>query len=682
MAQIFNSRDKTYKTKYGAAASGEEIIFRLLLPNQTGAVTHSARLFVENDRTKDREVCSLSPAAKGKNAAEWNPEKGSPKEGNSEEEKSGSLFWECTYRAKEPGLYWYFFTYETDMGPKMLCRGAYGNAREEEQTNGNGEDCNCSSPWQLTVYDAAAFQSSRWAGGVIYQIFPDRFFPSGTPKQNVPADRELLPWGSLPKWQPNGNGEVVNQDYQGGDLNGIREKIPYLKGLGVTVLYLNPIFEAHSNHRYNTADYEKIDPLLGTEKDFSALCEEAHKAGIKIILDGVFSHTGDDSVYFNKKNRYPSSGAYNSKSSPYFSWYRFTVWPDAYESWWDFPTLPNVTEEEPSYTEFITGENGILAKWLRLGADGWRLDVADELPDSFIRNIRLRVKKTKPEALLLGEVWEDASNKVAYEQRRSYLFGQELDSVMNYPFAEAILAFLRFGQAETFLEKILTITENYPKPVTDVLMNLLGTHDTARILTRLVGESVEGKDRAWQASQVLPVDRLDLGIRLEKMAAALQFTLPGIPSLYYGDEVGMQGYKDPFNRGAFPWDNPNKDLRDWYTRLGALRKVCPVLKEGQFVPISGASGCVAYARINETHPDLTDQGDALVVIANNNPEAISYRLPKEAENTIPLQNGTEKTGRMVRIPPYACAFLGRGPWVEESLSTIFNKISDRENSAS
>ena len=198
-----------------------------------------------------------------------------------------------------------------------------------------------------------------------------------------------------------------------------------------------------SNHRYNTADYRKIDPLLGTEEDFINLCREAKKRGIRIILDGVFSHTGSDSIYFNKNSRYNSAGAFNTPESPYKNWFQFLKYPDVYKSWWGFTSLPELDKNNPDYINFICGEDGILRHWLRLGASGYRLDVADELPDSFIARVREAVKAEGEENLLIGEVWEDASNKLAYGVRRKYFLGDELDSVMNYPFKEAILDLLR-----------------------------------------------------------------------------------------------------------------------------------------------------------------------------------------------------------------------------------------------
>ena len=483
----------------------------------------------------------------------------------------------------------------------------------------------------------------------MYQIFPDRFCNSGT-KKIVPLDRNLKRWGELPMYTMHPLFGVWNNDYQCGDLKGIEEKLPYLKSLNVDMIYLNPIFEAHSNHRYNTADYESIDPLLGKEEDFISLCMEAHKLGIKIILDGVFSHTGDDSIYFNRYKRYDGDGAYNSKSSPYYKWYKFNNWPDSYSSWWGIDTLPETDETNPSYMEFITGKNGVIAKWMRLGADGFRLDVADELPDEFIVKIRERIKAENPEAFLLGEVWEDASTKTAYGVRREYLLGKELDSVMNYPFREAIIDYLVNDNAEDFMERILTITENYPKEIVDALMNPLGTHDTVRIISRLSGEDAEGpeKSKEWQAGFFLSTEQKERCKRLLKIAAAIQYTLPGFPSVYYGDEVGMEGLKDPFNRQAFPWGNLDMDLLGFFEKLGKIRANNHMLRDAEFVPISGADGCIAYAREKDGNPK-----HSIILIANRASEAIDYRLSDYITNPIKLIGDGEisEDKRTVHLPP-------------------------------
>lgn len=628
---IYNSRDQKHKSIYGALESGQDMTIRLLLPFDSGAVCYSARMLVIEDSTKEETAYELTGL---------------------DEYKDGSRWWEVTLHIDTPGLYWYCFEYNTPWSIERVYKGAFSNGYIHIDP----------SFWQLTVYEKGYHTPDAYKGATMYQIFPDRFFNSGIPKYHVPSDRDYMDWFAEPRWRPDEHGKVWNNDYFRGDLKGIERKLPYIRNLGVTVLYLNPIFESHTNHRYSTADYSRIDPLLGTEEDFRELCIRAHQLGIKIILDGVFSHTGDDSIYFNKTGRYDSLGAYNSKESPYYSWYDFSEWPDRYASWWGFDILPNVNELDPAYMEYITGEGGIIEKWLKLGADGWRLDVADELPDEFIAAVHARAKATKKDAIVLGEVWEDASNKIAYEKRRSYLFGNELDSVMNYPFANAIIDFVADNDAATFLDKILTVTENYPKEVVDILMNMLGTHDTIRIITRLAGEDSTGKDREWQSSHALSPAQYELGVKLEKIAATLQFTLPGMPSIYYGDEAGMQGYKDPFNRKGFPWNHIDTNLTSWYTWLGLLRKTCPLLKDGQFVPVSGASGCVCYARMDTTHPALDETADALVVIANRNPHEIDYWLPDELAGCTPLMNVVFAEGRKVTVGPCSAALLGRGDW--------------------
>ena len=440
----------------------------------------------------------------------------------------------------------------------------------------------------------------------------------------------------------------MNNDYFGGDLAGITEKLPYLQSLGVTCIYLNPIFEAHANHRYNTADYLKIDPLLGDEADFKTLCETAEKFGIRVILDGVFSHTGDDSLYFNRAGRYKTLGAYNSEKSPYYPWYTFFDYPDSYKSWWGFETLPEVNEESPEYLEFITGENGVVKKWLRLGAAGWRLDVADELPDAFLDALCASAKAEKADALVLGEVWEDATNKWAYGERRRYLLGGQLDSVMNYPFANAILNFARNGIAEGFAHAVTDIVENYPKPALDCMMNHIGTHDTERAITKIMGESAEGRDREWQSQRVLSDSEYQKGVTLLKLTAVLQFTLPGVPCIYYGDEAGLQGYKDPFNRGCYPWGHENQDLIAFYQTLGALRGSLDCLKTGELHFVSAVLGCVAYEREGDS--------DGILVIANRNEQEITYNLPDNWQYKREVLHGKPVTS-CVHVPAMGCVIL-------------------------
>ena len=325
----------------------------------------------------------------------------------------------------------------------------------------------------------------------------------------------------------------------------------------------------------------KADPLLGTNDEFAELCAEAKKLGISVILDGVFSHTGADSVYFNKFGRYPELGAYQSKDSKYYEWYSFIDYPEVYEAWWGIDTLPNVWENNESYTEFICGEDGVLNYWLSKGAAGYRLDVADELPDEFLNNLRKCVKNYDKEKIVIGEVWEDASNKESYGVKRRYLLGDQLDSVMNYPFREAIINFVKGGSCHDFINSVMTILENYPQPTVDVLMNFVSTHDIERAINRLGGENCDDKSKDWMAERYLTPEQYAHGKNLLKAAMALQFFLPGVPSIYYGDEAGLQGYKDPFNRRCYPWGHEDKELIAYVSELSRVRKSIPNMKNGR-----------------------------------------------------------------------------------------------------
>ena len=387
-------------------------------------------------------------------------------------------------------------------------------------------------------------------------------------------------WQDTPEFRPDERGEIRNRDFFGGDLAGIISKLDYLKSLGVTTLYLNPIFEAASNHRYNTADYMAIDPMLGTAEDFRALCREAHARGMRVLLDGVFNHTGSASRYFNADGFYPELGAAQSKDSPYYNWYHFTHWPDSYDAWWGIKTLPAVEENQASYRDFIIrSEDSVVRHWLRCGADGWRLDVADELPDDFIAELRQAMDAEKPDCLLLGEVWEDGSNKIAYDRRRKYLLGRETHGLMNYPFRTAALDWLCGGNAAAFWESMEQLRENYPSPAFYSAMNFLSTHDTPRILTLLGGEPTSADKAERAAARLSPAGR-ELARRRLMLGALLLYAFPGSPTVYYGDEVGMEGYEDPLNRRTFPWGAEDEELLRWYRKLGQLRGGRPSLQRG------------------------------------------------------------------------------------------------------
>ncbi len=449
--------------------------------------------------------------------------------------------------------------------------------------------CGEARPWSLTVYDPD-FVTPAWAeGAVMYQIFPDRYAPGGGSfAAGVRRHRSMgrsvevhKRWDEPVKWEPGPGPYYYPNDFFGGTLRGVIDRLPALRDLGVDCIYLNPIFESDSNHRYNTADYLSVDPMLGTEATFKTLCARAKELGIRVILDGVFSHTGDDSVYFNKFGRYPGPGAYQSEDSPYFPWYDFRAFPDDYRSWWGFASLPEVRETERSWQRFvINGDDSVIKHWLRCGAGGWRLDVADELPDEVIDLMRGSVKETDPDALLLGEVWEDATTKISYGARRRYALGAGLDSVMNYPFRVAMLDFaLGRIDAGAFRDFLVGQRLNYPLPMYRCLMNLLGSHDTAR-LRSVLGSGSDGSalSREEQASFALTPEQDARGRTLQMLCAAVQFALPGMPSVYYGDEEGMQGLQDPFCRGSYR--QQDTALRTYYAGLARARKECSALRRG------------------------------------------------------------------------------------------------------
>ena len=615
----YNSRLEYHKSIFGAVKTDQTVTFRIILPRDF--CCHAAKLVIKKAEADEYGYINM----------QWDCMEG-----------VGEEWWKVDFTAEKAALYKYHFEYDTSWGTSRIYHAGNGLAA----IKGDGED------WQLTVYDKD-FHTPEWLrGGIIYQIFPDRFASSGTKKQNVPSDRVLrTDRDGDPYWIPTAEGKVLNNDYFGGDLNGIEQKLGYLKSLGVTCIYLNPIFEAQSNHRYDTANYEKIDPMLGTEKDFKSLCESAKKLGIRIMLDGVFSHTGDDSRYFNRYSRYDSLGAYQSKESPYYGWYKFNKWPDDYESWWGIEILPEVNEDNSDFIEYITGKNGIARKWLKLGASGWRLDVADELPDEFLDEFRKAVKEEKADGLVLGEVWEDASNKSSYGKLRRYLLGKQLDSVMNYPFAGAVIDFIRDANAELFASRVMSIVENYPKEVLDVLMNHLSTHDTMRAITALAGENCAYRDRKWQSTHSLDERGYHYGMKLLMAASAMQFALPGVPTIYYGDEAGMQGYKDPFNRRCYPWGKENGELVEWYKKLGKIRNENRVFKDGRFEILSAVAGCVAFSRKNDD--------EAILVISNSNPHPITYYVKSEWCDAHDLLGNGKVAANMVDIEEKSTVILKR-----------------------
>lgn len=576
LQQIWISHDSQaefFRSPFGAVSCRQKIVLRLQV--ESAAVPETAALRLWQDGAGET-VLEMEPVRSAGERRTYQLQITAPKQG-------------C--------VLWYYFIV-TVAGKKQY----YGN--NAELLGGVGQIYNEPPPsYQITVC-REGFKTPNWfKETVMYQIFPDRFF-NGEPDNKIlqPKKGSVLQshWDNIPYYVRDvDTKQIVAYDFFGGNLSGVIAKLPYLKELGIGAIYFNPVFEAASNHRYDTGDYKKIDPMLGDNVLFAELCAKAKELGIAVILDGVFSHTGSDSIYFNKDGSYPGTGACQSKESPYYSWYRFIDYPAVYESWWGIDTLPNVAETEPSFVDFILeGRDSVVKYWLKQGGKGWRLDVADELPDEFIKKLYRTVKAADPESVVIGEVWEDASRKTSYGQLRPYLQGEEMDSVMNYPFRKALLDFiLGYADAQRTHRVLMSLYENYPKEVFYSLMNMLGTHDVPRILTLLGEAPPEGElSITAQAHYKLNDRQKRLAIARLKMLVLWQMTFPGVPCIYYGDEAGTEGYKDPFNRGTYPWGQENEELLAWYKQMAGLRNRYDALKTGQWTAVKAEGDIYAYVR--------------------------------------------------------------------------------------
>lgn len=441
-------------------------------------------------------------------------------------------------------------------------------------------------------------QTPDWVrDAVFYQIFPDRFARSLA----VPKPKNLDEWGATPTYH----------GYQGGDLIGVVERLDYLTELGVNAIYFTPVFQSASNHRYHTHDYEKVDPMLGGNDALRRLLSEAHGRGIKVVLDGVFNHASRGFFQFHDILE-------NGANAAYLDWFTVSGFPlnaydsdkqPAYKAWWGLPALPKFNTDTFAVREFLWG---IGRKWIDFGIDGWRLDVPNEIEDDeFWREFRRRVRAGNPGAYIVGEVWSDSQR---------WLNGGDMwDAVMNYQFTRACLAFFSGGDldqdelrrtslypppspdAESFRREIERLQQIYHPNVTAVQLNLLGSHDMARFVTLVRGDQ-----------------------SALRLATLFQMTYPGAPSIYYGDEIGMAGGHDPFNRGAFPWHKPESwdtALLHLFQRYIALRHAHPSLRRGSFRFLVANAGVVVYAR------QLA--GETVIVAINASKESRSVDVPVE-----------------------------------------------------
>lgn len=574
--RIYYDLDEYYKNPVEAVVEKQSIVFRIKLPYCYK--DNSVVLILHHNATKEYKIVSMEVTSS--NASE--------------------IIYEGTFVAEKIGVWWYNFKIS-----KSIDNIEYimpGKQYEGEISGFLDQMLPMEKKyWRLSVYKDNYETPSWLKGGVVYQIFPDRFYNHNGEFLKSKDNFRKQKWENFPCW--NDIYEFMNsyQDFYGGTLRGICEKLDYLHSLGVTCIYLNPIFTSSSSHRYNTADYEVIDPILGDNSDFEELCDLAKQKGIRVILDGVFSHSGSDSKYFDMYNKYDDCGAFQGgESSKYYNWYQFYQWPYYYKSWWNYDSLPKLRQENDSCRNYFLEENGIVDKWLSLGASGWRLDAVDDLPDLFLKELRQRVKEKNEGNLIVGEVWHDASLMKFVEHDvydAKFLHGAQLDTVTNYQFRDFILEYVLEKNAKKVIKKIIRLISYYPKPSVDVLWNLLGSHDTARIVTILGKGKERGEKRGFIENDYWLNDvEKCRAIKLLKIVSLIQYTLPGIPCTYYGDEVGVEGYNDPYNRAPFPWGSENVEILEWYRELGKMRKKYDVFETAKLKDLGSHDGLLCYCR--------------------------------------------------------------------------------------
>ena len=439
----------------------------------------------------------------------------------------------------------------------------YGN--NDEHLGGIGQIYTYNPvPYQITVYEKS-YIPNWYKEGVVYQILIDRFYNGNEDNTiNSPKENSFIygRWDDTPMYIKDDLGKIARWDFYGGNIKGIVKKLDYIKSLGASIIQLSPIFKSSSCHKYDTGNYEFIDEMFGTNNEFKELCEVAESKGIKIILEVVLSYTSSDSKYFNKLGNYNEIGAYQSPNSHYHDWFKFTRYPYQYESWWGTSERPNINTMEKGYMDYIIkNDNSIIKKWIDLGAHGWRLNVIDELPDEFIEAINTRMQEINKDTVLLGDIWDDASNKVSYSKRRKYLQGKEVQAVTNYPLREYLINFTKgYITSDRFKQKVMSLYENYPRESFYGNINVIGTNDTERILTVLDGN-----------------------LELLRLIVVIQFTLPGVPLIYYGDETALKGGKEPDNRKSYPWGKEDKDLRNFYHKMVNIRNNEDGLKKGDLI---------------------------------------------------------------------------------------------------
>lgn len=656
---VFDSKDTKYKSVFGAISENQDVNFAI----RTGDNVSKVKLVVKGKENKSIDLTVR--------------------------EDGSSYLWDGKVTIDTYGQYEYFFVLYYGSYVKVYCDddGYYGTGMLTDLTSLN--------PYDLVVYKEG-FTTPDWMkDAVIYQIFPDRFFNGDLSNDDAQTSSRgeegyefITDWSTFPEnpeqailnpesYPENaflGDGSWSNEIY-GGDLRGIIERVEYLKALGVNVIYLNPVFSSISSHRYDTSDYTKIDPILGDLGDFKDLVKICEKYDMHLVLDGVFNHVSDDSVYFDRYYKFVGQegkvGAYpfwayvyddisehgttleeaKKNATTYFKGlgvtdFTYTEWFDIYtttlkdedgnvvkdeigdragkevynyDGWWGYDSMPVVKSTNGSEyqtaswaNEIIDGKDSVCNYWLIQGADGWRLDVANEVSDETWQRFRESVKALDSEHVIIGEIWDEATQ---------YLLGDMYDSVMNYVFRNAVLNFAKGGNASDSMKTLERIRELYPTEAFYAMMNLVGSHDTTRLLSYLDGIDDDRNQKEVEKAFPSYETTSDLAKQRQYLVAFLQMTYAGAPTLYYGDEIGMVGADDPDNRRAMTWGEGNKELVEWYATLASIRNAYSTLRTGSVEPVEVNEAVMAFVR--------KDGENTMLVLANNSTKDVVVTVPVE-----------------------------------------------------
>ena len=561
------------------------------------------------------------------------------------ENKDNYVYFSGDFVFERKDNYYFYFSFEANHNFIYL----------KNQNKDNMQSVSRDDMWEMP--DNPKFP--EWAKGkIMYHIFVDRFNRGSKTRPEEMKDRHVYPSFNSPlKIGPDEKG-IWNNDYYGGDLQGIIDKLDYIESLGVEILYLSPIVRSQSNHRYDAGDYMEVDPYCGTNDDLKRLCDEAHKRGMYVILDAVFNHTGNDSRYFNEFGNYDSVGAFQSKDSPYYEFYS-TNEKDGktyFNNWWTFPNLPICNGNNPKWQNFIYGKGGVIDKWFSLGIDGLRLDVADELSDHFIEGIKKAVTRNKPDGFVIGEVWKSPLEQEFLHHRNFYTSGKGLDSVMNYRLVEALICYFKYGDCHKLWWTLLDILMNYPPEKIKTLMNFTSTHDISRALNIFSSYDFKCDDWIWDLDNndlnrwknyKLSPEQKKRGIAIYKAYLfALNF-LPGILSIFYGDEVGIEGMGNLYNRKAFPWNNMDQEILNYFRKIGLIRKNDPFLMN-------------ANTYLHEVNPDYflferyDDENNYLVQV-NRTEKDIDLKIPEKFLNSEIIYRLNDKDDKIIK--PYGGVVL-------------------------